>query len=275
MLTPVFMLLTALVPHQNPDADKQALERINFYRKTAGLEPVTADPALSKACAAHAQYLVKNDGHPSIRGLGMHKEDPKLPGYSEEGAKAGASAVIYPTGDQVFAVNGWMGSLFHRIPLLDPSLTRVGLGFAKAGKNGGWFVVDTITGRDGNDGTKPVLFPVDGQKDVPLKFTPEYPEAIPANKENNAGYPVTAIFPENDTVKDVTASLQDGAGKELEVWLSTPEKPAGDHKDYQRNTVCLIAKAPLKPGTTYTVTVKATVNQEAWSQKCSFTTGKK
>src|SRR5262245_51195367 len=142
----------------------------------------------------------------------MHKEDPELPGYTKEGSKAGASAVIFPTGNLVGAVDGWMASLFHRIPLLDPKLTKVGLGFAKGGKNGGFFVVDSISGRDGEEGTKPVLYPVDAQKDVPLKFGPEYPEPIPASKENSAGYPVTVIFPPDDTVTDVTASLKDRAG---------------------------------------------------------------
>jgi hypothetical protein len=274
MLTPVLILLTTLAPQQSEDPEKQALERINWFRKTAGLELVSADPALSKACLAHAQYLAKNANHPSTQGLGMHKEDPELPGYTKEGAKAGASSVIFPTGDLVGAVNGWMASLFHRIPLLDPKLTKVGLGFAKGGKYGGFFVVDTVSIRKGDDSTKPVLYPADQQKDVPLKFGPEYPTPIPEDKEKNAGYPVTVIFSEDNEVKDVTASLKDGAGKEVEVYLSTPEKPAGDHKGYQRNTVCLIAKAPLKPGTTYTVSVKATVNQEAWSQTWSFTTTK-
>jgi hypothetical protein len=274
MLT-LFLLLTTFAPAQKPDAETQALERINFFRKQAGLAAVTADPELSKGCLAHAQYLAKNADHPSAKGLGMHKEDPKLPGYTEEGARAGASSVIFPTGDQVGAVNGWMATLFHRIPLLDPKLTKVGLGFAKGGQNGGFFVVDTITGRDGKDRTQPVLYPVDEQKDVPLKFTPELPQAVPAAKENNAGYPVTVIFPPDAGVKDVTAVLKDGAGKEVDIWLSTPEQPAGDHKQFQRNTVCLIAKAALKPRTTYTVTVKATVNDEAWSQKWSFTTVKK
>jgi hypothetical protein len=277
-LAAVLFVLSAVPARAEPaadaDADTPALERINFYRKAAGLKPVTADPALSKGCVAHAQYLVKNADNPATQGLAMHKEDPKLPGYTEDGVKAAAAAVIYPTNDQVVAVDGWMATLFHRVPLLDPTLTKVGLGYAKGDKSGGFFVVDTIRGRNGKDSTKPVLYPADKQEDVPLRFTRELPDPLPAGAKA-AGYPITASFPPTATVKDVTASLKDGAGEELEVWLSTPEKPAGDQKQFQRNTVCLIAKAPLKPNTTYTVTMKAKVNQKAWSESWSFTTSKK
>jgi len=272
----VLVIVSAMAdaPQQEPNPDTLALERINFYRKAAGLKPVTADPALSKACLAHAQYLVTNADQPSAKGLGMHKEDPSLPGYTKEGSKAAASSVIYPTDDKVAAVDGWMATLFHRVPLLDSRLTKVGLGFAKGDKSGGFFVVNT-SARDGKEAAKPVLFPADKQEDVPLNFTPERPDPLPESKDKSAGYPVTAIFPTSVSLKDVTASLKDAAGNDIEVWLSTPEKPAGDQKLFQRNAVCLIAKVPLKPSTTYTVTVRAKVNQKAWSESWSFTTGKK
>jgi hypothetical protein len=275
MLSSVLVVLATLAPQQNQEPDKQALERINFYRKSAGLEPVALDPALSKACAAHANYLAKNAGNPATEGLGMHNEDPKLPGYSEEGAKAGKASVVFPVGNPVTAVDGWLASLFHRLPLLNPELTKIGVGFAKGGKWGGFIVVDTISIRSGKFPEKPIVYPVDAQKDVPLKFAPEYPPPIPEKNENNAGYPITITFEDGTPVKDVTATLQDSAKKEVAVWLSTPDKPAGGHGQFQRVTICLIAMAPLKPNTTYTVNVKATVNKKEWSESWSFTTAKK
>lgn len=275
MLFSMLLALATLAPQQNQEPDKRALERINFYRKLAGIEPVALDAALSKSCAAHANYLAKNSGNRATEGLGMHNEDPKLPGYSAEGAKAGKSSVVFPVGSPVVAVDGWMGSLFHRIPLLDPELTKVGVGFAKGGKFGGFIVVDTVSVHDGKFPEKAIVFPVAGQTDVPLKFAPEYPPPIPEKNENNAGYPVTITFEDGTVVREVTATLEDGAKKELPVWLSTPEKPAGGHGAFQRFTICMIAQRPLKPSTTYTVNVKATVNKKEWSQSWSFTTAKK
>jgi len=118
-----------------------------------------------------------------------------------------------------------------------------------------------------------VLYPADGQKDVPLAFSPEIPDPIPESADKRAGYPVTAIFSEGALVKDVKASLKDADGREVAVWLSTPEKPAA--ADYQRNTVGLIAQEPLKPATTSTVAIAARVTGKPWLRTWSFTTAGK
>jgi hypothetical protein len=274
MLNPLLLALATLGAAQNQDVDAQVLERINFHRKAAGLEPVTFDPALSKGCLAHAQYLVKNSDNPSTQGVGMHKEDPKLPGYTEEGAKAGPASVIYPTDKPLAAVDGWIGSIFHRIPLIDPELTKVGFGFAKGGKWGGYLVIDSVTGRGGKTSEKPIVYPGDQQKDVPLKFVSEVPNPVPDGMQTKAGYPITIGFADGVAVKEATASLQEGK-QEVAVWLFTPEDPVPKAAVYQRNTICLIPKAPLKPGATYTVIVKATVDKKEWMQTWSFTAAKK
>ena len=81
--------LLAVIALQTADAEAaKVIDRINLHRKAAGLEPVALDPALSKGCAAHAEYLVRNVDHPSTQGLGLHSEDPKLPGYTKEGERA-------------------------------------------------------------------------------------------------------------------------------------------------------------------------------------------
>jgi hypothetical protein len=279
MLTPMLLALAVLSAQQKPDIDAQMLERINFYRKAAGQEPVAMDPELSKGCSLHAQYLVKNSNHPSTQGLGVHNEDPKLPGFSKEGAKAGEASVSFPTGDALEAIDKWMASLFHRVPLLDPQLVKVGLGFAKGGKYGGYVLVDTISARERMPNHPPIYYPADGQKDVPLAFVPDIPNPIPEHKGKPAGYPVTVTFPEEKKpgekymVTDATATLVDGGKKEVAVYLSSLEKPAAGQAVYQRNTICLFPKAPLKPNTTYTVTIKAMVDKAEWSKTWTFTTG--
>jgi len=80
----------------------------------------------------------------------------------------------------------------------------------------------------------------------------------------------TAIFAEGALVKDVKASLKDPAGNDVPFWLSTPEKPAA--ADYQRNTVGIIPKAPLRPVTAYTVTIAAVVRGKPLLRTWTFTT---
>lgn len=268
----VELVLALLVQVADADAAK-VVERINLHRKAAGVEPVAIDLALSKGCAAHAAYLVTNVDHPSTQGLGLHAEDSKLPGYTKEGERAGKASVIFLGLEGEAAVEGWMGSLFHRIPLLQSRLRKIGYGVARGGPAKATVVLDATNGFGSGKDSTVVLYPAEDQKDVPLAFVPEIPDPIPDSLNNKAGYPVTAIFAEGALVKDVKASLKDAEGNEIPVWLSSPEKPAA--ADYQRNTVGLIARQPLRPRTAYTATVSALVRGKPWVKAWTFTTAEK
>ncbi|MBI3857482.1 MAG: hypothetical protein HY293_17505 [Planctomycetes bacterium] len=259
---------------QVPEAGAaKIVERINVHRKAAGLEPVAADAALSKGCAAHADYLVKNVEHPSTQGLGLHAEDPKLPGYTKEGERAGKASVIFLGLEGADAVEGWMGSLFHRIPLLQSRLRKIGYGVARGGPAKVTVVLDATNGLGPGKDATVVIYPAEGQKDFPTSLSPEIPDPIPESPDKKAGYPVTAVFAEGALVKDAKASLKDAAGNDVPAWVSSPEKPAA--ADYQRNTVGLIPEKPLRPGMSYTVTVSALVRGKAWTKTWSFTTAEK
>jgi hypothetical protein len=264
------MTLLLLLALLQDDATK-ALEKINAARKLCALEPVTLDAKLSAGCVAHAKYLIKNEGHASTQGLGAHSEDKKLPGYSVEGEKAAKSSDIHFV-DPVKAVDGWMASLFHRVPILHPHLKTVGIGAEKGGQWGWVTLLDVMSGRVAGRTAGPVAWPVDKQTDVPLAFGGEIPNPIPEDKDGKAGYPITVTFVNSEPVKEATATLK--AGKDaVEVWLSSPEKPADPR--YQANTICLFPKDVLKPGTTYTVTMSAKVNNKPWTKTWSFTTAAK
>jgi hypothetical protein len=267
----VELLLALCVQTADADAAK-VVERINLHRKAAGLEPVAIDPAMSKACGAHAAYLVTNVDHPSTQGLGLHAEDPKLPGYSKEGERAGKASVIFLGLEGEAAVEGWMGSLFHRIPLLQSRLRKIGYGVARGGPAKVTVVLDATNGMGAGKDSTVVLYPAEDQKDVPPAFVPEIPDPIPDSLSNKAGYPVTAIFAEGALIKDVKASLKDGDGNDVPVWLSTPEKPAA--ADYQRNTVGMIPKKPLQAATAYTASVSALVRGKSWTKTWTFTTSR-
>jgi hypothetical protein len=270
MIVVLFLALAA----QAADADAaKVADRINVHRKAAGLEPVAVDPALSKGCAAHAAYLVTNVDHPSTQGLSLHSEDAKLPGYSKEGERAGKASVIFLGLDGDAAVEGWMGSLFHRIPLLQSRLRKIGYGVARGGPARVTVVLDSTNGMGPGKDSTVVLYPAEDQKDVPLAFVPEIPDPIPDSLSNKAGYPVTAIFAEGALIKDVKASLKDAAGDDVAVWISSPEKPAA--ADYQRNTVGLIPRKPLRPQTAYTATVSALVRGKPWLKTWTFTTAER
>jgi uncharacterized protein YkwD len=252
----------------------QAVKKLNAYRRKAALEPVRLNAGRSRGCEAHAQYLLRNYDITTRPKIDMHDEDPGLPGFSAAGQKSARAAVVAfsygAPNDPDRALDLWMASLFHRLPLLDPTLETIGFGYAR-GPNYLCFSVMELHAQGKSE--RIVLYPADQQKDVPLAFSgPEFPDPIPESKDKKAGYPVTAQFPEGATVQTRTVHLKvQETGQEVEGWLSTPEKPAVSA--YQRNTICLIPRAPLAPRTAYVATIKAVVDGENWAKTWTFTTG--
>lgn len=253
----------------------KALARLNTYRAEAGQPPVTLDPELSRGCLAHARYLAVNAGHPATVGLGAHDEDPKLPGFSEEGRKAGKVAdIAIGDYDPLEGLDAWMATLYHRVPLLEPHLKTIGFGCAR-GRRLGWIaVLDVGSGRPRASRPGAVFYPVPDQKDVPLSFPAggEEPNPIPDDKDGKAGYPITASFPENAPLRDATATLTGPEG-DIPCWFSTPEKAANPaFPRHQGTTVCLIPHDPLLPATNYRVQLKGTLQGEPWQKRWQFTT---
>jgi hypothetical protein len=238
----------------NKDEVQSALDHINETRKLAGLDSVVLSKTLSDGCYKHAQYLVINKDNALTSGMNAHKEFPKLKGYSKEGESAGAKAVIHYVKPSV-AIEGFVKTLYHRIPLLQPELREVGIGYFE---KDGYIVtlVECISGMTGKLTTEVVLFPNENQMNVPLIMGPEIPD--PVGVEGEHGYPVTIYFANWQEVKNVTFKLTGSDGKVVECFVSSPEKPATDFSQW--NTICAIAKKPLLPETKFTVSISCTVN---------------
>ena len=248
-----------------PAAVQAALDRVNHYRRIAGLQPVVLDAKLSKGCQAHARYMVLNRNHPSVRGMGAHSEQPGLPGYSPEGRAAAGCSVIVHRRSLVQGVDTWMATLYHRIPILRPNLRRIGLGYESPVA-----VMDTISGLIGDD-SRSVGFPGTDQKNVPTVFPNELPDPIPAGSPRPAGYPITLQFAHSGPeVGQVKAELRDSAGRTVPFHLSDPQRPACDFP--QQNTVCIIPVRQLAPSTTYQVSISGQVNGRTFSKSWAFTT---
>lgn len=262
-------------PYKLDSEEEKALKKVNEYRKIAGLKPVEVDEALSKGCKAHAEYLVKNSNHPSINEFSKHYEDPKLPGYTEEGEKAGKASDIN-TGVKDFSssIDQFMATFYHRIPILRPHLKEIGFGYAKGGKWGYVSCLDVISGRDKTvKKVEPdvVIYPVDKQKDVPYDFASEKPNPIPKEGEGKGGYPITITFWNDVKVTNVKVKLMTGS-KNTDFYLSTPENPATSREQW--NTICIIPKASLQSKTTYIVDVSCKIDEKDWQKKWTFETKK-
>lgn len=236
-----------------PRVDEVALA-LNFVRLKAGLGLVRPVPGLSRGCDLHALYLTKNEA----KGLSAHEEDPKGIGYTEEGVRAGKRSVISPFPPHqspVEAVDSLMATLYHRVAILNPAVSEIGVGWAYRKDGLGFLIVD-VGGSDSRPDSKlyPIVYPVNGQEDVPLDFglgARENPNPLP-DDGTAGGYPVTVQIPDRRG-RGSDAELKLFTGEtEVPGWLSTPDAPA--RKDWpQPGVVCLIPRERLRPGTQYTV----------------------
>lgn len=239
----------------------KALELLNAYRTAVGSAPVSEDSALNKACKAHSAFYVANVSKYNAKGLSPHKEDAtfgsgftgvdfwdrcKAAGYT--GFASGE--VIAFEGTPAGALQGWIDTVYHRLPLLDPVTTEIGFGSVTSGKTS----CDTIDSASRNAlKTDPiVVYPWPGQHKVPSSWNglegptpPSPPGGFPS------GPVVTAQFPKAVTVTAHT--LTNAAGTAVaHTWLD--KKTDANLANLAPETVCLYSNKPLSAGE-YTVTL--------------------
>lgn len=259
-------------PEEVSPADRKLLGYLDRLRLAAVwardreiVAPLELASDLSDGCRLHARYLVR---HPDqlARWPDAHEEYPDREGFTAEGCRAGLSSVIAPgvaTAEE--AVDGWMGTFYHRLPLLDPGLLRIGFGM-----EGGIAVLDSGSMvADSPIGTY-CVWPPPGAKDVPRRFNPELPNPVPGEDQSKWGYPVTLQLFSWDEPQSPRLSMTLG-GKPVDCWLATPDEPTNP-EIAPAGAWCLMPKQTLAPNATYTVTADGVpqVGRLEWT----FTTGR-
>jgi len=255
----------------NDSVELRVKRRVDRYRAAAGLAPVILDAKLSKGCMEHANYMRLNQDSDAMAGLNAHNQRPKLRGASAAGAACGKAAdLFFGVSDLEIAVDGWMSTLYHRRPILSPTLERIGVGYAKQ-RDGSYMAALMFVDSYAVDvtGKWPVAYPTDNQNGVPLEFGSEFPNPVPGG--GRAGHPITLQFPPYEKVTGVRATLVDERGKNVPFYLSDPEHPAMSSFG-QWGVVSLIPKVPLSPGSRYEVKVDARWNGKPCTRRWSFTT---
>jgi len=265
----LIVMLTAGAPHAKAEsADEQALRLVNHYRQRAHLTPVTLDQKLSAGCMEHANYMAQNLDTEAMAGLNAHNQRPNLPGASAAGAACAKAADLFPKVSNLgVAIDGWMAGLYHRRPMLDPQLERIGVGYARL-PDGMLTAALRFENATRKRGGWPVAYPADKQADIPLDYGAEVPNPIP--NHGSGGYPITLQFPPFDKVTGVSAALNDAQGNPVAFFLSDPEHPATSFGQY--GMICLIPKQSLQAQQGYSVRIDATWKGKPGSWKWSFST---
>ncbi len=247
----------------------QALNVLNTYRANAGLKPVLLNETLSRACFAHSRYVVKNRNHPNTQAMSGHYEIDSLPYATPQGKRAGLSSCIAYV-NAPYAIEQFMNSFYHRLPLLDPNTSEAGIGYYSDGFST-VCCVDMINERKWDHDTlnKVVVYPESGALDIPLSFQMESPNPIP-DSISSPGFPVTIQFFRQYGLREVKVKMTNKGGQPVPFILSTPEAPLTSFPQY--NLVCIIPVNRLKYNETYTVDFYCLIGGKSFHKKWHFNT---
>lgn len=242
------------------DDQRAGLERSNCYRGALGLDSMTLNPALDIAAQNHAEYMASNAEI-------THEEDRDGEGYTGQWPwdRAEAAGYDWTTGaiSEVVsygygpegAVDGWMNSVYHRIPFTSPEVIETGFGQLDR-----YASMTFVTPYPYSEAAA-VLYPVNGQVDVPTRFNSDEEAPDPAPDAGYVGPPITV------TVGASTAPGTDQNPFVLVLRSASLVGPDGDvdfielvpdDDPYLLQAVALVPTEPLAPDSDYEVEIKIT-----------------
>ena len=140
-----------LSPERPSKEELAALDRINSVRRqligftwpaggnmTEGvfvpLMECEMDAETSLGCDLHAKYILNHPDLAEKPGPEIHEEDPAHADFTRRGQQAGQGNIITATGERgtEFArdsVDGWIGTPYHRFPMLEHNIKRLGYAY--------------------------------------------------------------------------------------------------------------------------------------------------
>lgn len=230
-------------------------------RIRSGLAPVLLDPALCEACVKHCDYLALNSINDGSAGMATHDEDPAKPGYTEEGARAGAGSSIGFEKSVKVALLGNYCSAWHGCPMVAEGLRTFGV----AAKHG---VTLVYFGRhDAAPTAVPQPFPADGATQVYRNFceSGEEPNPVPGSEwGRGCGAP---IYVSNGSGMGALKAVlvKDARGREVIGTMSCPQRPANPQWPTNSGLALFLPSQPLASNTTYKVEFEFESGSLAWS----------
>ncbi len=260
----------AALPTGTDEQSAAAHDRINMYRRAMGLPCIDFVPAIAAAAAAHCAYYTANQGsciaspHREVatcdKFRGEHFYDRlHAAGYTGSPAYEDMTYV----GNGAFAVDEWVDSIWHRIPILSPYVQDAGYGMNGAcdTMDFGWAPAPSTT--------SPVVYPYDTQIGVPISFAGDTESPPPPRPPKGwpSGYPIL-IYAANLRVQSHT--LLDDKGVALAHTFIAPGDATSD--GVLLYELVMYADEPLKHNTTYRVAVDGTTQVETIHLAWSFTT---
>jgi len=217
----------------------RGLAYLNRVRTGMNLPPMGLSRDASRRAMLHLRYCSQNGGNP-------HMEERDRRGYTKDGAEAGINSIgwLKKGGAGVTAgIEGHLASLLHRMDLLDPRKTKIGVA---TGSDRVWIHMECGEYR-GWEGQGPSIFPGPGRKWPVGVYAVDNPDPRPKGEQHATGIPVTvAWFGADESLSKVRGELRSRAGKVRCL------KNDSERRDLKANApnarVVLMARSPLTSG---------------------------
>ncbi len=260
------------------------LERVNYWRNLADLSSVSGAPELSAAAEKHARYLVKHALKGELEQLaagGAHTEDPEDPWYTPSGLAAAQNGDVTPPckGCPLLSaaqrIDDFVAVPFHRLPILDPEVRKIGFGSYTEGGLQAALLYLPIPPAGSTKFSKPIEFPPNGSTVSLAAYQSEWPDPLAScpGYGTPAGVPITLTLG-RWLLADVSTYAVKAGDKTLESCVfnaSTYSNPNGAAQTRARDilkaygTVVLIPRQPLASGQTYTISIRTNDQNYNWS----------
>ena len=258
------------------DAALEALMRANEHRAMMNLAPGSLHPLLNQASQAHADYMACNEviSHQEDAGLGGFTGEwvwdrIDAAGYVLEGGRSW-SEVIADGYSATDAIDGWVNSVYHRIPFTMPYWVDVGFGLTDH-----YSAMTFVTPYPDGPRTA-VIYPVDGQVGVPVDFNSDWEIPDPDPDREIIGYPISVTVAAPDAgdadadpydLRLVDAALFGPDGAKLELVTIDPETDG-----YLYTMVAMWTETPLAANTQYEASMTVRWDGSEQTLTTTFTT---
>ena len=268
-----WLFLPASASQEHDEEIQSALASMNRYRRWLGLEQMSINPSLQAAAEAHAEYYRLNFGDPNLAGMGLHMETPGRPGFTGESMADRARAHGYGgsvnenvglSGSMEYSLEWFMGTINHRLPIIDPRYTDIGMATINDGEIVFEVIMFGMPQYRAYSEPEWVVWPPDGATGVGLTFWGEAPNPFPG-----------ASFP---TGLPVTMSFHGEGGISLSDWsiIADGQEVAsfgGVGSGFLSGRAALITAAePLDYGTTYVISASGQAGGAPFDRTWTFTT---
>jgi hypothetical protein len=250
-----------------PTSSYKALERVNFYRTEARVDSSKLDAKLNKAADNHADYVRQNCNFSTV-----HYEVSGNPGFTgtmtdQRATAAGFRAKGFLSEDIAFtdspegAVDTWINSFYHRIPVIWARHNNIGYGEREISCGNPYMNHVNVMDFDLTaENSKYVYYPAPGQNQIPTAWTTvEGPEPFP-RLSYPRGFPITLTLPSQigKKWKTVNWNLEKQTGGRLVTYIDEPARYTGGGDPYffpHQNSLCIVSQEVLNDNTVYKVTI--------------------